>query len=425
VEAALKTETETLRLGYLLSQYPAVNHTFILREIRALRCLGFDITAVSIRPSDRPLEALSAEEAEEFRLTWSILGNGPWRVVRAHLRTAVRRPLAYLASLLYALRLAGWDLRASAAHLLWFAEAVAAGDHFVRAGVGHVHSHFSSTVALLMARLFPVRFSVTVHGPDEFNDVAAFHMAEKVAQSAFVAAISRYAASQTMRAADPRDWPRIRVLPLGVDLGAFVPGPRREAPGRLNLLCVGRLAPVKAHLVLFDAVRSLVDAGHSHLRLTVVGGGPSRPLLERAIAEAGLAPYIHLTGACNSDRIAGFLRETDIFALPSFAEGVPIVLMEAMAMEIPCVTTWVAGIPELIRDQVDGLLVPPADPGALAAAIATLAADPDLRVRLGVSARERVAQSYDLSNNATRLAAVFRGEIGPQAPRISLPHHPC
>ena len=400
--------TSPPRLGYLVSRYPAVNHTFILREIRTLRALGFDVRVVSILQPDRDPGQLSPEETEEFRLTFSILGSGAPRILSAHLRTLLRHPLAYVATLAYAIRLGGRDIGRAVSHALYFAEAVVAGDHWVRAGVTHFHTHFSSTPALIAARLFRLHFSLTVHGPDEFNDVAGFHMAEKVARASFVAAISRFASSQIMRASAPRDWSKIHVLPLGVDPQDFAPRPRadRGAGEPFRIVSVGRLAPAKAYHLLIAAVARLVDKGRK-VELTIVGGGPERQSLEAAISQGKLDGIVNLAGPSNHDRVVDFYARADAFALASFAEGVPVVLMEAMAMEIPCVATWVAGVPELIRDGIDGLLVPPADPEALADALEKLMDDPALGARLAASARQRVLDLYNLKSNSARLGDTF------------------
>ena len=403
-----------LKIGYLVSQYPAITHTFILREIRTLRRLGFDIRPVSIRKSDRKPEAFSADEMEEFRSTFCILGAG-WRVVlAANLRTFLKRPLAYLSSLVYAVRLAGSDIRKAFFHILYFAEAVIAGEHFSRAGITLVHCHFCSTVALMMADAFRnLRFSATIHGPDEFNDVAGFRMADKVARSAFIAAISRFAASQIMRASNPRYWSKIHFLPLGVDTASF---PVREfdqdtGDAIFRILSVGRLASAKAHHMLVSAIGRLVASGRTNLMLTIVGDGPERASIEEMITEQNLRDYVTLTGPCNYDRVLEFYTQTDVFALASFAEGVPVVLMEAMAMGIPCVSTTITGIPELIRTEMDGLLVPPADPDALAGAIARLRDDPELRARISRSARLRVADRYNLPVNTERLGETFKAYL--------------
>jgi glycosyltransferase involved in cell wall biosynthesis len=397
-----------LRLGYLVSQYPAVNHTFILREIRTLRSLGFDIWAVSIRKPDRSPELLSEEEADECRRTFAVLGCGPLRVLRAHVSTLLRRPVRYVAAFWYAVRLGGSDLRRIVSHAFYFAEAVVAGEYLKRAGVRHFHTHFASTVSLIVARLFGIPFSATIHGSGEFNDVVGFNMAEKVAQSVFISTPSNYASSQAMRASDPRYWHKIHALPLGVDPEDFAAPPPRSGSGsrRFQILCVGQLAPAKAHHMLIAAVGRLAAKGRN-VGLTLVGEGPERGSLERMIAEENLGEVVHLAGLCNHDRVIEHYRQTDAFALASFAEGVPVVLMEAMAMEIPCVATWITGIPELIRNGTDGLLVPPADPEALSQALEKLMDDPALCARMGKSARERILERYDLKRNSARLGEMF------------------
>jgi glycosyltransferase involved in cell wall biosynthesis len=170
---------------------------------------------------------------------------------------------------------------------------------------------------------------------------------------------------------------------------------------------VGRLAAAKAHHVLIAAVGRLVAKGRN-VGLTIVGDGPERRSLEQAIAENNLGEVVHLAGSCNHDRVIEYYRQTDAFALASFAEGVPVVLMEAMTMEIPCVATWITGIPELIRNETDGLLVPPADPEALSEALERLMDDAALCARLGKSARERILERYDLRRNSARLGEMFR-----------------
>jgi glycosyltransferase involved in cell wall biosynthesis len=166
------------------------------------------------------------------------------------------------------------------------------------------------------------------------------------------------------------------------------------------------LAPAKAYHLLIAAVARLVEKGRK-VELTIVGGGPERQSLEDAISEWDLDGVVHLAGPCNHDRVVDFYARADAFALASFAEGVPVVLMEAMAMEIPCVATWITGVPELIRDGIDGLLVPPADPEALADALEKLMDDPALGGRLAASARRRVLELYNLERNSGRLGDTF------------------
>jgi len=400
-----------MRLVYLVSQYPTVTHTFLLREIRTLRDLGFEIHVIAIRGCDRAGDQLSTAEREERDRTFVVLKAGILSILWSHVRTLLQNPLRYLGGAVYAVRLADLDLRKIFSNLAYFAEAVVVGAKVRQIGLTHLHSHFSSTVAILAARVFPLTFSATIHGPDEFADSAGYYLPQKVDRALFLCAISDYSRSQLMRISEPECWDKIEVVPLGVDPDVFRPGLHRDRPEPFEILSVGRLGPTKGHHILVAAIGQLVLEGCRSVRLRLVGEGPNRPSLERAIAERELGEYISLEGACSQDRVFDFYQRADLFVLSSFAEGVPVVLMEAMAMEIPCISTWITGIPELIRHGVDGWLIPPADPRELAAAMRTLMDDPAQRRRLGRCERERVIEKYNLARNVDILAKTFRRRL--------------
>jgi len=393
---------EPERIAYLVSQYPAISHTFILREIRGLRALGFDVRVASIRGPDRPFEQLSAEEQDEQRATFYIKPAGFAAALAANARMFLRRPLSYASALAYALRLSG-----AAKNLLYFAEAAVFADWIRAERLQHVHMHFTTTVGLLARRVWPMRTSATIHGSDEFIDPQGFHLAQKVQAFDLVCAISEYGRSQLMRFSDSRHWSKLRVARLGVDVEVYAPRPFRYNPATFEILTVGRLAPVKGLHVLLGAFARLI-AQNRNARLRIAGDGPERASLESEATRRGLGDNVVFEGWRSPDQLRALYSQADVFALASFAEGIPVVLMEAMAMEIPCVATWVAGIPELIRHEVDGLLVPPAGEVELACALARLIDDSDLRLRLGKSARRRVIEDYDLNRNTAVLADLLR-----------------
>lgn len=399
------------RFAYLVSQYPAYNHTFILREIRRLRELGFELRVASIAAADRPLDAMTAEEREEARETYYVKPVGVWGALKANLRAMATRPGAYARGLREAVRLAGWDAGRLVKYAAYFAEAIVFGEWMMRERLAHFHTHFSSTVGLLATRVYPIEMSMTIHGPAEFDEPTLSRLREKVAASRFVCTISSYARSQLMLNSATRDWSKLEVSPLGIDPRVFTTAPFRERPEPFEVICVGRLAPVKAQHLLVEAIARLRDEGRN-VRLRLVGDGPDRASLEREVADRGLRDAVVLEGACNQDRVRELYRGADAFALASFAEGVPVVLMEAMAMEIPCVSTRITGVPELIRDGLDGLLVAPSNVDELVDAIGRLIDDPALRRRLGRSGRERVLERYDLATNVDRLAAIFASRLG-------------
>jgi glycosyltransferase involved in cell wall biosynthesis len=398
-----------MRLGYLISQYPALSHTFILREVLALRRHGVNVCVVSVRECDRPMSVLSADEADEAKRTFSVIGAGPVHALLANVRVLCRHPLGYLRALLYAWTLSRGTPRLLVMYSLYFLEAVVAGDHFERQGVKDIHTHFSSTVLLILARIFPVRYSLTAHGSGEFVDVVGFHLAAKVAGAVFVATIAQYGMSQVMQASDPAHWHKVVVLPLGVDVEAFRPSRSRQRSltEPFRLLSVGRLSPPKGYPILIEALVVLRGRGRN-VTLTLVGEGPVRGTLERLIALRDLGDCVRLVGACNHDRLTEHYESSDAFVLSSFLEGVPVVLMEAMAMELPCVATWITGIPEIVDKDVEGLLVPPASASAIADAVERLMNDPEGARRLGTAARRKVLVKYNIERNVERLVEEFR-----------------
>ena len=231
-------------------------------------------------------------------------------------------------------------------------------------------------------------------------------MREKVARAVLSVAISNYGSSQIQRASEPEDWPKIAVVPLGVDLSKFKPRAQPDPSKGFELLLVGRLESQKAQHILLRALRLLRDRGHD-VRFTFVGDGPMRPLVEQLIRELDLGDAVELAGAQNHDKVMDYYARASAFVMGSYAEGIPVVLMEAMAMEIPCVSTWITGIPELIRDNVDGLLVPPASAQHIAGAVERLIVEDGLAVRIGKAGRLRIDDQYNLAKNIPALSQVF------------------
>jgi colanic acid/amylovoran biosynthesis glycosyltransferase len=394
-------------IAYLVSQYPAASHTFILREIVELRRLGFDIRVASIRSADRPFAQLAPDEQQEERTTFYVKRIGVVGILATNFRIFFKRPVSYLGAVAYSLRMAGLNARNALFNLAYLAEAGVVVDWMRSKDLCHLHMHFTSTVGLLASRLASIRMSATIHGSDEFMDPRGFYLAEKIRAFHLLCTVSEYGRSQLMRFSDQTQWSKFRVAHLGVDTRLYAPRPFRENPSPFEILFVGRLVPVKGLFILIAALDRLVRKGRP-VRLRLAGDGPDRAALERNAAERGLNLHVTFEGWQNADGVRALYRQADIFVLPSFAEGIPVVLMEAMAMEIPCVTTRITGIPELIRDQIDGLLVTPSSEEELAAAMMRLLDDAKLRRQLGTSARQRVLEDYDLRRNTAQLGSIFR-----------------
>jgi glycosyltransferase involved in cell wall biosynthesis len=390
-----------MRVGYLISQYPTVSHSFLVREVRELRALGAEIEIASVRNPDRVLSELTAGELEEASRAYYIRADAArWPLF--HLQTMGTRPAAYFGGLALAVRSANWDLARLFRHLRFFGEAVVAGQWMRAKGLDHVHTHFASLTAMLMERIFGVALSMTIHGSDEFIDPAGFCMAAKVRASRFVIGISRYGCSQIMRFSDPLDWDKVSMVRLGINPEEFEPAAPKPDRDCFEIVTVGRLVPVKAYRFLLRACARLISA-RRRLKLIVIGGGPERDALEALARDLEMVDAVEFTGPLPNDRVRERVRGADCFALSSFAEGVPVVLMEAMALAVPCVATRVTGVPELIEHEKQGLLVAPADEKALAAAIARLMDDEQLRAELGANGRKKILSEYDLRENAREL----------------------
>jgi glycosyltransferase involved in cell wall biosynthesis len=398
------------RLAYLVSIHPYLSQSFILREVLGLRRLGLDVDVISISAPDRPPNEMSAEERAEVARTWYVKSAGLAVWLRAHLALLFTHPLRYLRAFGAALRLGGWQPVELLYHLFYFLEAGVVYWRLRRTGHTHVHAHFVSAVGVLVPRFGPVELSITVHGPDEFFDAARFRLSEKVRAARFVRAISQFTVSQLMRITNEWDASKYAVVRLGVDPNIFRPAGFRAEPRPFTVLCVGRLIAGKGQRDLVAAVGALRAKGVD-IVLRLVGAGPDRQALEALIEKLGLTGVVTLEGGVNQDRIRAYYESADVFALPSYAEGLPVVLMEAMAAGIACVSTRVNGIPELIEDGASGLLVTPSDVTALEAAIERLVRDDGLRQRLAAAGRDKILLDYDLGINVTRLASLFRDRL--------------
>jgi colanic acid/amylovoran biosynthesis glycosyltransferase len=399
-----------MKFAYLLSHYPTIGHTYLFRELHGLRALGFDIPTVSIRPPDRPRETMLPVERAEADLTFCVLRAGAIRFAIDHITTIFTRPVSYFRALRLAFSIGRFHPAATFRALVYLAEAAVAGRWMLRQGVDHFHSHFSTTVGLLMTKLFPLTMSMTIHGPEEFVDPQGTLLADKIRACRFVTGISYFAQSQMMQLVGYEYWCRFEVVPLGIFPEDYEPAPFRDNPEHFEISCVGRLTPFKAQHVLLETVHRLRKQGRN-VRLRLVGDGPDRKSLEQRIAELGLGHTVIVEGWKNQAEVRELYKHADVFVLASSAEGVPVVLMEAMAMRIPCVATRITGVPELIRDGIDGLLVTPSDPEELTAAIARLMDDTELRRRLAEAGQRQVQEKYNLHTNIQLLADVFKRRL--------------
>jgi len=402
----IEPRVRRMKLAYLLSEYPTLGHTYLLREIRQLRTLGWDIQTISIRKPSNTTSSLSSAEAEERDATWYIVGSGLFGYFVSHAVTFVTRPFRYLRGLATAWRFGGLSLRRTFLANAYFAEAVCAGYRLRKAGITYVHSVYSTTVALILSRVFDINLSMTLHGPAEFIDPEGFAIREKVQAAQLVCAISYFGRSQIMLWSSSLDWHKFEVTPLGVNLSCWEVGPFRDNPSPFQLISVGRLVEIKGYPMLLEAMARLKSEGRK-VRLTLVGDGPDRGSLEQQARKLGIEDRVLFAGWKSQDELRALYLSSDVGVLSSFAEGVPVVLMEAMAPGVHSVAPGINGIAELIRNGIDGLLFTASDVSELTSAVEKLMDNPDLRRRMAASSRERVADKYDLQKNVMHLSEVF------------------
>ncbi len=405
---------ESRSIAYLVSQYPMLSMIFILREVVQLRELGFKIDVASINLPDRSPEGLTELESEEANRAYCIKQHGLTGAIKAHVQMLLTNGAGYLRGARLILQLGGVDLRRLSFNGVYFTEALMVASWMKLNGHRHLHVHLGSqaaTVGMYVHHILGSGLSITVHGPDEFYDVQGQYLAQKVAAADFVCCISHFARSQLMKCSPYAHWSKLVVSRLGVDPQLFAPHRRRFAtPEVFEILCIGRLTPAKGQHLLIDAIDRLVQQGW-RVRLRLVGGGADEASLKRRAAEIENPHAILFEGAVNQNGIRALYAKADLFCIASFAEGIPVVLMEAMAMGVPCVTTRIAGISELVRDGVDGLLVSPSDLDGLVEALAKLMSDDILRERIAESGRARVLEQYDLRKNVETLASIFNAHI--------------
>ncbi|MGA8746100.1 MAG: glycosyltransferase [Solirubrobacterales bacterium] len=412
-------------IAYLCSEYPAISHTFVLREVEALRQRNLEIATFTIRRTN-PERLLSEADRREAARTVSILPPRWGRLLAAHMKLLARSPRAYLATLAFSLGLARPGARGRLWQLFYFAEAGFLWNECHNRGIRHIHAHLANAaadIAMLTAHLGSNlgpgeawSWSFTMHGPTEFFDLRHYRLAEKLSSARFVICISDFARSQLMALAEPKAWSHFHVVHMGVPVETFTPAKSANTIANIpNILYVGRLVPEKGQAVLLEAVALLATRGHE-ISVTLVGDGALRPDLERRAEQLGLGSTTSFLGAVGQDEIRNLYERASIFCLPSFAEGVPVVLMEAMAMGVPVISTRIAGIPELVEDGQSGFLVSPGRADELADRLEKLLADPLLCQRLGRAGRDKILQDFDAQMLATQLSELFSQELADNSP---------
>lgn len=396
-----------MRVAYVINQYPKVSHTFIRREIQALEAQGVNVDRYAIRGwAD---ELADAGDLGERQRTRYVLQVGPLALLYTCLRGLTRSPLVWFRALTLALRLSVGSDRPWYVHLVYFCEACQLLQWWRHSPVQHVHAHFGTNAAevvMLSHALGGPSYSLTVHGSEEFDKPAALHLAEKMIHSRFAVAISSFGRSQLWRHLPHAHWNKVHVVHCGLEK-AFHEVARLPMPATPRLVCVGRLCEQKGQLLLLDAAVRLRDAGYA-FELVLAGDGDMRPEIELLIARHGLHDQVRITGWISAEQVRTELLAARALVLPSFAEGLPVVIMEAMALRRPVLSTYVGGIPELVLNGQHGWLFPAGDIDALTTAMGEclIATTATLQL-MGDAAFTRVRERHDADTAATKLAALF------------------
>ena len=390
-----------MRIAYLTSEYPAPSHTFIRREIAALRRRGLVILPISVRPTlaqcEERIPAILGSRwhctlsAAKMLLCAPVRSLSTWALAQVHRAPGVR----------------GW---------MWaqfhVVEALALSRMLAIKRVDHLHSHFANsgaTVGMLAAHCLRLPWSLTLHGISETDAPAGLMLSDKLARAQFVACASWFMRAQAMRVSTPELWSKFHVVRCGVDL-SNIPETgdkrRRRAQGPVHFVTVGRLSPEKGHSGLLEAFEHLAAQG-INAKLTIVGDGPLRTIVERQIESSSVASRVVMTGALPENEALAEIAKADIFVLSSLMEGLPVVLMEAMALGKPVIAPAVAGIPELVSHNETGLLFRPGDWQQLCRRMCDLANVPATWSELGQRARERIESEFEIDAAVWPLVALY------------------
>lgn len=396
-----------MRLAYLTTAYPEVSHTFIRREILELERRGHAVLRLSVRaPTSRLVDP--RDHAEQPR-TEVVLAR-PAAIVAAVASNLFGRPVRFLRALTTTLAMSRKSDRGLIRHLAYLAEACRVRDRVVADGCEHLHVHFgtnSAAVARLARILGGPPFSVTMHGPDEFDAPVALSIADKVHDAAFTVAISHFGAAQLRRWSQPRDWNRIAIVRCTIG-DEFEKPAGAIPPESKTFTCVGRLSAQKGQLLLIDAFADLVASG-ADARLVLAGDGELRGAIEARIAARGVGEHVRITGWVGAEQVRALLHASRALVLPSFAEGLPVVIMEAFALGRPVVTTFVAGIPELVEPGRSGWLVPAGAQAPLVAALREVLETPTPELdAMGRHGRTRVLAEHATAGQVDALESLFR-----------------
>ena len=407
-----------MRLAYITGEYPRATDTFIQRDIAALRRQGAEVFSFSIRKTDDKHMVGQEQREERARTFYVLAAANPVALILAHLILFFQSPIRYFkaAALAWEIRQSG--IKGNLYGLFYFAEAGILARQVQRQKIDHLHNHFGDAncnVTLLAAALSGRSFSFSIQGPMVFFEAIRWRLDVKFREALFVRCISHFCRSQCMIFTPPEQWHKLHLIHCGVEPDLFdcVSHPAE----RQNLVFVGRLAAVKGVPILLESMAQLKQT-NPNARLTLVGDGPERPMLEKMAADLGVSDVVNFVGYKSQAEVRTYLQQSDVFVLPTFAEGLPIVFMEALAAGVPVVSTQIAGHSDLVEQGKSGYLVSPGDNLSLTQALKTLLNSPELRREFAATGRAKIRNEFNLDHEVGLLFQVIKARLQGQTPVI-------
>lgn len=395
-----------MKIAYLTTMYPAVSHTFIRREILALETLGHEVVRFAIRS---PEVCVDEDDSVEYRKTTYILKSSPIFMLASVFQSVLSSPRGFFNALVQSLKMYYKSERGFITHLAYFVESCVLVKLMKKHHTERVHVHFgtnATAVALLAKMMSNVRYSFTVHGPDEFDAPIGLSLRDKIEHSEFVAGISNFCVSQMKRWVGHEFWEKLKIIRCSVD-AKFLDDPPPTSSSN-QLVCVGRLSAQKGHFVLMSAFKKLLIE-FPYAKLVLAGDGEMRSELEKFIETERLQDNIFITGWVDGGTVRKHLSHSKGLVLPSFAEGLPVVIMEAFALQRPVITSTIAGIPELVVNGENGLLITPNDEQQLLEAMIKIftMSEKELHV-MGQHGRAAVMAAHNIEKEAQKLELLFK-----------------
>ena len=400
-----------MRITYLINQYPKVSHTFIRREILALERLGHEIQRLALRGWDE--KPIDSQDILEQTKTVYLLKNGIFSLLLSAFKCLLQKPSNFFSALWLAIQMGIRADRPLIFHLVYFLEACQVYLETKQFNSQHLHAHFGtnpSEIAMLVNTFGGLPYSFTVHGPEEFDRPQFLKLSEKIDRAKFVVAISSFGRSQLMRWVSFDDWYKIKIVHCGLEPD-FFSIPAVSIPAKPSLVCVGRLCEQKGQLLLVEAVKTLSEQ-QVELELTLAGDGEMRTEIESLIAKYQLEDKVIITGWISSEAVRAHILASQVLILPSFAEGLPVVIMEAMSLRRPVISTYIAGIPELVQHGENGWLCVAGDITALSNTIREALSTPVARLQeMGDAAFSRVTARHHIDSEVAKLAEFMKASV--------------